>query len=223
MKTSLELEQHRKIQVDKNASEPFDIISSHLDALGAQERHELGLLTTPDALFGGFETQNVVLLMMLKDFYEKAPSLRSSFSSSSSLSSVSSSDAETKAAYDQPESSPPSSRMSSEVENEVLPSSPEEEDSSLRGPRPEISDVSSSLEGSSCLADAVQEVQSSDQESDKNQNDELEETEEDLTLRGPRPEAPIIENRPCSDLSLKSSRIILMSVIFFLALHSPTS
>jgi len=30
------------------------------------ERHELGLLTTPDALFGGFETQNVALLMMLK-------------------------------------------------------------------------------------------------------------------------------------------------------------
>lgn len=37
-----------------------------------------------------------------EDFYEKAPSLRSSFSSSSSLSSISSSDAETKAAYDQP-------------------------------------------------------------------------------------------------------------------------
>ena len=56
--------------------------------------------------------------------------------------------------------------MSSEVENEVLPSSPEEEDSSLRGPRPEINDVGSSLEGSSSLEDEVQEVQSSGSVSD---------------------------------------------------------
>ena len=30
------------------------------------ERHELNLLTTPEALFGGFETQNVMILLMLK-------------------------------------------------------------------------------------------------------------------------------------------------------------
>jgi len=41
-------------------------INNELKMEPFSERHELGLLTTPDALFGGFETQNVVLLMMLK-------------------------------------------------------------------------------------------------------------------------------------------------------------
>jgi len=53
--------------------------------------------------------------------------------------------------------------MSSEVENEVLPSfpaSPEEEDSSLRGPRPETNDVDSPRENSTSPESEVQDESS---------------------------------------------------------------
>ncbi|CAG5087894.1 Oidioi.mRNA.OKI2018_I69.PAR.g11660.t1.cds [Oikopleura dioica] len=225
IKTSLELERGRKIVVDQNASDPFDIISSHLDALGAQERHELNLLTTPEALFGGFETQNVMILLMLKEFYESEPTPRSSLTRSSSLSL--SSDEDTKAAYDQPDSSTPSSRMSSELDSEA--SSMKEEDPSPRGPRPEGKDVDSprersptpdslNFEGQEREASATDlEVKN---EETTNQTDLDSHKIEDDSLRGPRPQPPVIEEKEnCPD---SRSKLFILSAIFFFALHSPS-